>query len=195
MQLEQVFPLDVGWSDGAEYISSEFRRVFSARVVIPPIPLVIARGTSGAILGAAGIRTSGDGFFSETYLDLTVEDAISSAIGHQVDRADIIEVVSLACSASYAALPLIQGITSIGRTLGCRCGVFTATRPLMRLLSRTHTPLFRIAPALANRVPDPERWGSYYTTDPWVCAMPDLEHPLDFLPAGAERRFKEYRPC
>lgn len=177
------------------YIRDEFHRVFGADIRPAQVRMIAARNGSGALIGAAGLRVREDGFFSEIYLDQPIEAALSDAFSAPVSRDDILEVVSLASSAPLAVLPLIEAITEAGRRMGKRCAVFTATTPLFRLLTRTGVPLLRLTPARSDRIDRPDRWGSYYQTEPWVCALPDFRRPLAFLPPGAHHRFTEICPC
>ncbi|WP_442772537.1 thermostable hemolysin [Paenirhodobacter enshiensis] len=177
------------------YIRDEFRRVFGADIQPAQVPMIAARNGDGAPIAAAGLRIREDGFFSEIYLDQPIETALSDAFGAPVERNDIVEVVSLASSAPLAVLPLIEAITEAGRRMGKRCAVFTATTPLFRLLTRTGVPLQRLTPARSDRIDRPDRWGTYYETDPWVCALPDFRRPLAFLPPRALHRFTEICPC
>lgn len=195
MKIECYQARDPRRSEVETYIRDEFRRVFHAQIQPAQVRMIAARNSGGALIAAAGLRLREDGFFSETYLDQPIETVLSDALHAPVSRSDIVEVVSLASSAPLAVLPLIEAITETGRRLGKRCAVFTATTPLSRLLIRTGVPLLRLTPARAERIETADRWGSYYETDPWVCALPDFRHPLAFLPPGAQRRFSEIRPC
>lgn len=122
------------------------------------------------------------GFFSQAYLDSPVDHVLSRLSGGPVGPEDVIEVVSMACPHPSATLPLIEAVTAEGRRTGKCWGLFTATGPLMRLLRRTGVPLLPLAPARPDRLPDAARWGRYYQTEPWVCALQDSVQPLRFMP-------------
>ena len=65
------------------------------------------------------------------------------------------------------------------------CGVFTATKPLRRLLNRTSLNYVELASANVTQVPNPKAWGSYYDTDPKVCAFSEvLSQPVVLSPRG-----------
>lgn len=183
------------WPEAAAFIASTFAQSFGARIVVEPLPLAVVTGCDGRIIAAAGMRTCEDGFFSQVYLDLDIPDALSRLGRGPVLAEEIIEVVSLASTRPAATLPLIEAITDEGRRHGKTWGLFTATRRLADMLARTGSPVERLVAAQPGRIADPARWGSYYQTDPWVCAMPDRKAvPLRFLPAGRSRS-AGVQPC
>ena len=190
MQVEFLSWRDAGWQAAAALIEEHFARVHGARITLPAIRLAVAVAANGALLGAAGIRDHRQGFFSQAYLDRPIADEIEARTGADVRPTDLIEVVSMACPAPNATLPLIDAITARGRHEGRSWGVFTATGPLMRLLRRTGAPLVPLARALPERIGVAADWGRYYQTDPWVCALHDRAAGLRFMPrpAGAAAR-------
>ena len=190
MQVEFLSWHDAGWQAAARMIEHHFARVHNAAIKLPRLRLAVARSSQGEILGAAGTRDHTQGFFSQTYLDRPLADEITTRAGWPVRDADLIEVVSMACPAPNATLPLIDAITARGRHEGRSWGVFTATGPLMRLLRRTGAPLVPLARALPERIGVAADWGRYYQTDPWVCALHDRAAGLRFMPrpAGAAAR-------
>lgn len=171
-----------GWRSAAAMIEAHFQAVHGADLTMPALPLAVARGGEGRILGAAGLRDAATGFFSQTYLDCSVAEKLSRVSGMEVAPEEVIEVVSMACPTPIATLPLIEAITAEGRRRGAHWGLFTATAPLMRMLRRTGVPLVALAPARPDRLPDAARWGRYYETAPWVCALPERAEPLRFMP-------------
>jgi hypothetical protein len=93
--------------------------------------------------------------------------------GEPVARGEIIEVTTLAGVAPGLALDLAAFVIAHGRRTGMHWGLFTATAPLRRALARIGLGARDLAPALAERVCDASRWGSYYRTRPRVCAVAD----------------------
>lgn len=154
----------------------------------PPL-LVAALDAHDRPLCAAGLRTEHTGFFSECYLDTPVQTSISSMAGVPVARGEIIEVTTLAGVAPGLALDLAAFVIAHGRRAGMHWGLFTATAPLRRALARAGMGVRDLAPALPERVCDASRWGSYYRTNPRVCAVADPRRtPLPvrlFAPARA----------
>lgn len=182
MQIEFLSWRDAGWQAAATLIEDHFARVHGARITLPAIRLAVATSRTGALLGAAGMRDHRQGFFSQVYLDRPLPVEIGAHANADLHDHDIIEVVSMACPAPMATLPLIEAITAEGRREGRSWGVFTATGPLLRLLRRTGAALLPLAPARPERLADADRWGRYYQTDPWVCALHDPSRSLRFMP-------------
>ena len=184
MQVEFLSWHDAGWQAAARMIEHHFARVHNAAIKLPRLRLAVARSSQGEILGAAGTRDHTQGFFSQTYLDRPLADEITTRAGWPVRDADLIEVVSMACPAPMATLPLIEAITAQGRVEGRSWGLFTATGPLMRLLRRTGVPLMPLVQARPDRLADASVWGRYYDSEPWVCALHDASQGLHFMPRG-----------
>ncbi len=185
MQIEFLSWRDAGWQAAATLIEDHFARVHGATIRVPAIRLAAARSQTGALLGAAGIRDHRSGFFSQVYLTQPLAQDIGARAGTDLQDRDVIEVVSMACPAPMATLPLIDAIIAQGRREGRSWGVFTATGPLMRLLRRTGAALLPLAPARPERLADAGQWGRYYQTDPWVCALHDPARALRRAPGSA----------
>jgi hypothetical protein len=67
--------------------------------------------------------------------------------------------------------------------------VFTATKSLRRLLARTALNYAEIAAADISKVENPQAWGSYYDTDPRVCAFSEvLSQPVVLSPRARRAR-------
>lgn len=182
MQVEFLTWRDSGWQAAAALIETHFARSHGARITLPAVRLAVGLSRSGAILGAAGLRDSAQGFFSQVYLDRPVAEDLSERSGLAVRPEDILEVVSMACPRPMATLPLIEAITAEGRRQGRSWGLFTATAPLMRMLERAGVSLVRLCPARPERLASAPDWGRYYDSDPWVCAIHDGAAPLRVLP-------------
>lgn len=183
MKTEMLTPGDTMWPDATRLIARTYRQAYGAELQAFPPRIMAATGRDGDIICAAGMRVSEDGFFSDIYLDQGCASAIASAAAEPVADSDVIEVVNMASKSRYAALPLLDAVTAAGRDMGKRWGVFTATAHLRRLLTRAGLPLVLLAPARAERCADPSMWGSYYASDPWVCALKDAASArLSFSP-------------
>lgn len=187
MQVEFLTWRDAGWQAAASLIETHFATIHGARITIPAITLAVAMSRTGAVLGAAGLRGPAEGFFSQVYLDRPIADELSDRSGMAVSAGDIFEVVSMACPKPLATLPLIEAITAEGRRQGRSWGMFTATGPLIRLLKRAGVPLVMLCPARSERLAAASDWGSYYESDPWVCAVHEgpASERLRFMPARA----------
>jgi hypothetical protein len=183
-----VAPGAQAWTVAADFIAGAFARRYGAQIAVAAIPLAVALRADGRLVGAAGLRSAAEGFFSECYLDAPVATALSRAAGSLVHPEQVIEVVSLACESPVVTLPLIDAIVGEGRRRGMSWGLFTGTSHLARRLARSGAPLLRLAPAASRLRPDRAVWGSYYATDPWVYGLADTGRSLNPGSAAAEPR-------
>ena len=133
--------------------------------------LVVAKRLDSTILCAAGIRTAKYGFFSDVYLASGFSTALQHATHIDVPAHEIMEVVSLASTTPFPVLPMLDKMIEWGRENEMTCWVFTATAPLRRLLKRTSLNYVELASADISQVSNPKTLGSYYDTDPKVCAF------------------------
>ena len=183
MRIEFLGQDSPGRAEVQDHIRAVYRDAYCADVQDYAPLLVAAKRADGAIMCAAGIRTSRDRFFSTCYLDGDFETVLRDMTGVVVPKAEIMEVVSLASTTPFPVLAMLDGMIRWGRENGMTCGVFTATSALRRLLDRSGMAYAALAPAQANRVNQPEAWGSYYDTHPWVCAFRDnVSGPITLSP-------------
>ncbi|MEQ8267567.1 MAG: thermostable hemolysin [Parvibaculum sp.] len=157
------------------FLRDGYARAYDANPDAFPATLCAVFGAGGTPLSAAGFREARDGFFSESYLDRPLEAAASAALGRAMTRHEFMEVTTLVSASPFALFPLMAGMLALGRDRGLGCGVFTATGQLRGLFTRLGVPFVPVAPARPERIEQPERWGSYYAMDPWVCLMPNPE--------------------
>jgi len=166
------------------HIQDIFADRYSADVTEFPERLAAIMAADGTPICAAGVRTSRDGFFSESYLDLPAERALAVASRQVVRRKEIIEVSSLASIHAGSAFLLLHAIITVGRKSGNKWGLFTATSVVRRALRVAGMATVELATAAPQAVANPDQWGSYYEHDPVVCALYDCpEEPLQFVPA------------
>ena len=174
-----------GRQETQDHIRGVYRHVYGANIDEFAPLLVVAKRIDGEILCAAGIRTAEDGFFSEAYLPSDFSSALQQVAGISVPISEIMEVVSLASTTPFPVLPMLDKMIEWGRQNAMTCGVFTATKPLRRLLNRTSLNYVELASANVTQVPNPKAWGSYYDTDPKVCAFSEvLSQPVVLSPRG-----------
>ncbi|AXI45806.1 hypothetical protein C1J03_07045 [Sulfitobacter sp. SK012] len=172
-----------GRKEAQDHIKGVYSHVYGAEVTAFAPLLVVAKRVDGEILCAAGIRTAKDGFFSDTYLKTDLSTALQHAAHIDVPAQEIMEVVSLASTTPFPVLPMLDRMIEWGRENGMTCGVFTATAPLRRLLKRTSLSYAELASADISQVSNPKTWGSYYDTDPKVCAFSEvLSQPVVLSP-------------
>ncbi len=155
------------------HIARSYRTTFSADTTERPVRLVVTLTRSGEVACATGIRCHDESFFSQQYLDLPVNDALSRRSGLDVAPQAILEVGGLACTSPFAAFPTLQAVFKWGRERGIDWGLFTATEEVRRLIKRARIQPLLLAKAEPHRVQNPSQWGDYYDHDPWVCAFRD----------------------
>lgn len=128
---------------------------------------------------AAGVRLQDDGFFSERYLDSPIEQALGVVSKRAIARAEIFEVTTFASRAPRATAGFIESVGQFGEANGFLWSFFTLTRRLHRLVERLGHPLTHLGDADYRRIPDHERWGTYYTSEPKVFAIASPRLALD----------------
>lgn len=171
MKTEFLTPASPRYGAVQAHIQKIYHDAYGAVIQSFAPVLVAASNRQGDILCAAGIRTVADGFFSDSYLKNDLNAAILARTGQNFTPSEIMEVVSLASATPFPVLSMLDDMIRWGRAQEMRCGIFTATAKLRRLLERANLPYSVLCPANPARVTDPDNWGSYYDTDPWVCAF------------------------
>nr|WP_166179857.1 thermostable hemolysin [Altererythrobacter segetis] len=125
----------------------------------------------GAVRAALGYRRAGtQPLFLEAYLDEPIESIVSAKLGRPITRDAIVEIGNLAADNAWQMISLWgEAANDLGSS--SEVVVATLTAPLRRMFARIGIPVHELAPA------DPARldaaageWGSYYRTDPRVCA-------------------------
>ncbi len=195
MQLICLEPHDVLRSQAENLIRLVYAESFGATVEGFPHWMVGMANGSGKLGCAAGLRLSWENCFSACYLDEPVTRILQRRTGMRVSPGRILEVTTLAGTRGGDAFQLVDAVGDIGRAMGMSCAVFTATARLRRALQRNGFELVPLTPARSERVADPSVWGSYYETDPWVCALldqgrtatPDVMAPLCLESAAPQR--------
>jgi len=153
------------------FIADVYREHYQASLTVFPPDLIAMVGEGGQCICASALRYADTGFFSECYLDVPVEQALSQAAGRAVPRERIFEVTGLASRAPRAATRFLHHVVAYGERAGFDWAFFTATRRLRELLERINLSPLPLAVADPARVANPEAWGSYYAAAPLVCAV------------------------
>jgi len=161
-------------------IKAAYMLSYGAHIRSFPNTLIVLSDRNDKVHAAAGLRDSSEAFFSEYYLDDTIEAVIGGLTGQRVGRKKIIEASCLASRTPAISVNFMRELVLYGGELEFDWAFFTATSRLERLLLRMRLPLITLAKASASRVPDPEIWGTYYETDPRVVAF-GREQLLPFL--------------
>lgn len=153
------------------FIRNVYAAEYGAELQTFPSRIFALLNDRDEIACAAGVRVEDDGFFSERYLDLPVERALSAASTRTISRGEIFEVTTFASRAPRATTAFIESIGIFGEANGFVWSFFTLTRRLHRLVERLGHPLTQLADADYRRIPDHERWGTYYASAPKVFAI------------------------
>lgn len=173
-------------AEAQAHVRAIYRAAWDAEVSSLPRRAMVARGPDGAIACVAGVRLAEDGFFSQVYLDAPVTEVLGALAGAPVSSGRVLEVGSFAARSPLAVLPVLDAILDWGRVRGMEWGLFTATRPLRRMLARAGLNPAVLAPARPERVGNAAAWGRYYDADPQVCAFRDLvARPVILSPRAA----------
>jgi hypothetical protein len=157
-----------------ECISAVYERAFGARNLVFPRRLIALLDDGGRPLCAAGLRTAAEGFFSEIYLDSPIEQVLQRQFGKPVARGRVFEVTTLASRTAEISPLFIRQLVLLGNTAGFDWSFFTATARLRQLLRQLGLPIAGIKTAESARLPDADRWGTYYGHAPVVCAVNKL---------------------
>ncbi len=186
MDIKLITPSDTEWTTAKGLIQDVFCPCYDATLRTTPPEMMIAQNGAGQISAAVGLRTQQHGFFSTVYLPGDLGQTLSGIFGEPVAASQVIEAVSMAALKPCAAVPLMNAVIAEGRRRNMRWGLFTGTRKLRVLLQRAGLPIREICKADRLAVKHPEDWGSYYDTDPRVCAFTeDASAPVVLRPACA----------
>lgn len=169
-QVEQFRAGDAGRAELESFIAHAFKESYGAEVSHFCNVLLGCRDGQGNWIAALGYTLAANGAaFLEQYLDAPIEAALGERVGHQVPRAEIVEVGNLASIHPGAARALIVSTTRLLHDLGLRWVAFTATVSLLNSFTRLRLQPQVLAAADPARLADAGRcWGSYYDTQPKV---------------------------
>lgn len=152
-------------------IRARYWRDYRASLRTWPAILVADVGAAGRLECAAGIRFGRQMLFAEHYLDRPVELALRRETADAVERERIVEVCHLVAPQAGSGLSFVRRLIDFICAADADWAIFTATRPLRRLLARSRIAMIELACAERGRVPDPGDWGSYFDHDPRVMAV------------------------
>jgi hypothetical protein len=155
-------------------IRDVYEEAFGACGLSFPRRLVALLDDAGHPVCAAGLRTAKEGFFSEIYLDFPIEQVLQRQFGKPVARRRVFEVTTLASRTSETSPLFIRQLVLLGKIAGFDWSFFTATARLRKLLCQLGVPITGLNTAEPTRLPDADRWGTYYSHTPIVCAVNKL---------------------
>ena len=171
--LKIVLPGDERRAEVEDFIRLVYAEQYQARLDSFPDRLVCLFDGADALnlVCAAGLRQSGDGFYSEKYLDASVENVRSDLVGCKVNRSEIFEVSSLVSRDPHLIITLIRDIVDWGCRNNHQWSFFTVTRRLEVMLRRMGLAPVYLGRADGSKIADSEKWGGYYLTEPRVIAV------------------------
>jgi hypothetical protein len=171
------------------FIVDGYMRAYGAYVVHFADVLVGLSLDPGEWSAAVGYTVAGRRpLFMEQYIDVPVEDLLTTVIGAPVLREDIVEVGNLVAAGSGAARRVIVHMTELLHDLGRSWVVLTLTKSLLNSFVRLGIELIPLVAADPARLTDKgASWGTYYSCEPCVMAA---SIPLGFrrLLGGTHRR-------
>jgi hypothetical protein len=157
-------------SKAERFVKEIYHREYGATLDGFPARMMAILDERGDILCAAGLRSCDDGFFSERYLDSPIEAALGRLRGEVVRRDRVFEISTFASRSPHSVPCFIGRVIEYGEDAGFEWGFFTLTNRLSLLLNRIGLELSPLGSATSARIDAPSSWGSYYETDPKVCA-------------------------
>ncbi|MFD3556619.1 thermostable hemolysin [Streptomyces goshikiensis] len=162
------------WHEAGDLARTTYAAVHAAKIQPDPDSFIVAvrqeEGGEPVMVGCAGCtHVSDEPFFSERYLDTTVEKAIAERTGTPVDRANVIEIGALA-SVPGSGQELVRLIPIISWCMGMEYILCTVTAPLRQSLRRAGIGFTVLNDADPERLDPQERgsWGTYYDHLPQV---------------------------
>lgn len=168
----RVIEAEVGSPDRTaieEFIAQRYMDSFGVRPPLFAPRLVAVLGRDDRIVAACGLRAVADGFFSEPYVDGTMEEAASRVLGRAIERRRLFEITTMAATSGAGMRRAVIAAIAFGRRMRCRACLFTATAELRVLLDRHGIVARPLAQARPELLAAADAWGAYYAHDPWVC--------------------------
>jgi hypothetical protein len=153
----------------AAYIENGFADTYSASMTVNS-PVLLATQTRN-IQAALGLRNASNTLFSEQYLDLDIVTYLTK-LGLHTERSDLIEISSLYSSNRRMTIRLLSSLVLGLYQLGYHYLLFTATNPLLALLTNFGLRPITLCHANQNRLhSSSDNWGTYYQTQPQVVVL------------------------
>ena len=175
---EIVTARDEGRTRAEEFLKETYLSQYQASIDAFPSQIIALVNQDDEIFCAAGLRTEGDGFFSERYLDAPIETVLREASGDRVLRSQIFEVSTFASRAPRDTARFIGDIVRFGRDNRFAWSFFTLTSRLRTMLDRLGLAPVCIGDADYRKLDDFEQWGRYYQTQPKVYAVVNGLRPI-----------------
>lgn len=151
-----------------QLVRETYSKAFGARIDPASHQFLSETRAEGPLAVLGYSRAGPEPLFLERYLDRPVEALVGAAFGCRVPRAQIVELGNLAACNGWAAVKLwSRAANDLGTEM--EFAVATLTAPLRAMFQRIGLPVTVLAPARPGPA-ERARWGSYYQSDPQVCA-------------------------
>lgn len=172
-ELELVGRTDNARGEAEEFARASYRKVYGAELNSFCNELLVLRDSSGSIASCVGINMASAGqLFLEQYLDMSVEQEISSRLKRPVDRSKLAEVGTLATGNKGLCRLTIIGLAGLLKSRGVEHVVITGVKSVCNALGHLGVPVHHLAHATAEKLEeDTSQWGSYYDASPEVVFM------------------------
>jgi hypothetical protein len=152
------------------YIAQRFSQQYGA-TVRDFLPYFISLSNGQDLCASVGLQAAAKrALFLEQYLNMPVQQAISSVFLCPIDRAKIIEIGNLVATRSGSSYFLFAAMTQVLHEAGFQWLIFTATHQVKKIINKMGFNPIELCEADANKLSNKSNWGSYYENNPSVLA-------------------------
>ena len=154
-------------------IAHDFHVHYQAQISSFMPTLMGLKNDQGSIVAALGLRDPiSEESYVEHYLDVSMEQMLSSALAQPVQRDSLMEIGNFAVTEVGAGRWLITALTAVLASMEKQWAVFTCRPELRNAFKRLGVALVDLGEAHKSRLPtqDQHAWGRYYDKMPHVMA-------------------------
>lgn len=156
------------------FIHAVFKQAYGANITQFMPDLVALRDANGILMAAFGLRAAAQArLFLEQYIDVPIEQLMSTRLGRSISRDEITCIGNLAVANPRNAGVLIAHVIQHSLDIGIEWCVATAHHSLQNGLIKGGRDVYALAPADPGKLA-PEAladWGSYYRHLPQIVAV------------------------
>lgn len=156
------------------FIAQVFDTTYGATIKHFMPQLIALRDEHQGLIAAFGLRQAAiERLFLEQYLDMPIEDLLSTRLQKTTSRAEITEIGNLAVANPRNAGFLVASVIEYSLNSGVQWCVCTAHHSLQNALIKGGREVIALQVADKNRIEKNElaQWGSYYQQNPQVIAV------------------------
>jgi len=154
-------------------IAHDFHVHYQAQISSFMPTLMGLKNDQGSIVAALGLRDPiSEESYVEHYLDVSMEQVLSSVLAQPVQRDSLMEIGNFAVTEVGAGRWLITALTAVLASMEKQWAVFTCRPELRNAFKRLGVALVDLGEAHKSRLPtqDQHAWGRYYDKMPHVMA-------------------------